>query len=70
MKNKCPSDFISFQENCLYISNYETNWYEAKNACEKFDANLLIIKSPIILDFTSQLFNEFNLGSYYWVNKE
>ncbi|XP_063076424.1 CD209 antigen-like protein A [Engraulis encrasicolus] len=42
----CPTGWLHFGSSCYYISNKHKNWTESREACQKMDAELMIISSP------------------------
>ena len=66
--NPCPKGFILYKNDCFYVSEEEKTWNEAKLECENLYSNLLVPSSKVIIDFSMNFFEQFELDGRYMVN--
>lgn len=63
----CPKGFILYKHECFYVSDEEKTWNEAKLECENLNSNLLVPSSKVIIDFSVNFFEQFELDGRYLV---
>lgn len=66
----CPEDFKVYNNHCVYVSEYKTNWSNAKLMCEILNARLIIPDSgfkyeKILAEIVNEIKEDLWVYAYY-----
>nr|QDG00792.1 lysine-specific demethylase PHF2-1 [Brachionus koreanus] len=63
----CPYQWVPYNDQCYFISNFKKDWYGAKFECEKRKSSLLVIGPEHVLDFSINFFSTFRLDGQFHI---
>lgn len=62
---KCPPNYFSFKEMCIYKNSNKTSFSESKEQCGQYGGIVLPIKTKGLFEFIKSHANALNSGSLY-----